>query len=293
MRVARPHPRARAGAEDGDGLPAARALPHRRDARHVHARRLHDRRRRDHLAGVPARRRRRRRASAAASTSPPRSRPTSPLGDAGAAVRRELPVDLRRRRQRDRAVGQDGARPATASSSTYPLRGFDDSFLNTTTYGLAARAKGYGSPRAVWQALSRRPDLAVVDALAAPRRVNWNFGVAARAAPARLLHRGRRLRPGRASSSATRAPAHQDADGDRRAGRHASRSRWPACGPRTRPRRRSSARAPCRPSTTCASRPASTPTRAARRLERAFLENGMEAKSVRSALHEALGASYT
>ena len=51
--------------------------------------------------------------------------------------------------------------------------------------------------------------------------------------------------------------------------------------------------APCRPSSTCASRPASTPDAAARRLERAFLENGMEAKSVRSTLHEALGASYT
>jgi putative ABC transport system permease protein len=35
------------------------------------------------------------------------------------------------------------------------------------------------------------------------------------------------------------------------------------------------------------------PNAAARRLERAFLENGMEATSVRSALHDALGASYT
>ena len=57
------------------------------------------------------------------------------------------------------------------------MRGFDDSFLNTTTYALAARANGYASPRAVWQALSQHPDLAVVDALAAPRRDKWGFGV--------------------------------------------------------------------------------------------------------------------
>ena len=35
------------------------------------------------------------------------------------------------------------------------------------------------------------------------------------------------------------------------------------------------------------------PDAAARELERAFLENGMEAESVRSVLDEATGASYT
>ena len=89
---------------------------------------------------------------------------------------------------------------------TYPLRGFDDSFLEHDDVRPAARAKGYDSPRAVWQALSRRPDLAVVDALAAPRRDNWGFGVA----PDLRLH-GFFIEDGRSirspSWSATRAPA--------------------------------------------------------------------------------------
>ena len=42
---ARPHPPARAGAEDVDRVPAREPVPHRRHARDVHARRLHARRR--------------------------------------------------------------------------------------------------------------------------------------------------------------------------------------------------------------------------------------------------------
>ena len=38
---------------------------------------------------------------------------------------------------------------------------------------VAARATGYGSNAAVWQALRDRPNLAVVDQFAVPRRENW------------------------------------------------------------------------------------------------------------------------
>jgi putative ABC transport system permease protein len=59
----------------------------------------------------------------------------------------------------------------------YAVRGLDDAFLETTTYGLAARARGYDSAAAVWRALRDRPGLAVVDAYAVPRRQNYMFGV--------------------------------------------------------------------------------------------------------------------
>lgn len=58
----------------------------------------------------------------------------------------------------------------------YPLQGLDDTFLRTTTYGLAARATGYADDAAVWAALRADPTLAVVDAFSVPRRQNFSFG---------------------------------------------------------------------------------------------------------------------
>ncbi|HEU4947292.1 MAG TPA: FtsX-like permease family protein [Kribbella sp.] len=55
----------------------------------------------------------------------------------------------------------------------YVLRGLDDSFTQTTTYGFATRAAGYDSDRDVWEALAANPGLAVVDAFSVPRRANW------------------------------------------------------------------------------------------------------------------------
>jgi putative ABC transport system permease protein len=59
----------------------------------------------------------------------------------------------------------------------YIVRGLDDGFLETNTYGFAARADGYNSDRAVWQALGHHPGLAVVDAFSVPRRANWGSAV--------------------------------------------------------------------------------------------------------------------
>ena len=171
----RAHPRARAGAEDGDGLSAAGALPHRRDAGDVHARGVHDRRRCDHVAARSCARSTTSTPSAAGSTSRPRWRPrarcSTPAPPSGARSR--PPSRSSRTRPSYRL---EWRRRGAGKLVEYPLRGFDDSFLNTTTFDLAATAKGYGSPHDVWQALSRHADLAVVDALAAPRRSNWNFG---------------------------------------------------------------------------------------------------------------------
>jgi putative ABC transport system permease protein len=60
----------------------------------------------------------------------------------------------------------------------YPVRGLDDAFLGHTTFGLGAIAHGYGSAHAVWQAMARRPGLAVVDSFVVPRRDNFNFNAA-------------------------------------------------------------------------------------------------------------------
>jgi putative ABC transport system permease protein len=58
----------------------------------------------------------------------------------------------------------------------YPLRGFDNAFLQNTTYGMSALARGYDSAPEIWRALAQKPGLAVVDAIVAPRRDNWNAG---------------------------------------------------------------------------------------------------------------------
>jgi putative ABC transport system permease protein len=62
-------------------------------------------------------------------------------------------------------------------AESYVARGLDRPFLDHTTFGLGAIARGYGSAHAVWHALATRPGLAVVDATVAPRRDNFNFAL--------------------------------------------------------------------------------------------------------------------
>jgi putative ABC transport system permease protein len=62
-------------------------------------------------------------------------------------------------------------------AESYVARGLDRSFLENTTFGLGAVARGYGSADEVWDAIATRPGLAVVDGMVAPRRDNWNMGV--------------------------------------------------------------------------------------------------------------------
>jgi putative ABC transport system permease protein len=64
----------------------------------------------------------------------------------------------------------------TATTASYPVRGFDPAFLAHTTYDFSAIARGYGSADNVWRALAQREDVAVVDPFAAPRRAQWGFG---------------------------------------------------------------------------------------------------------------------
>jgi len=60
-----------------------------------------------------------------------------------------------------------------ATPESYVVHGVDSAFLTHTTYGLAARARGYGSPAAVWRALREDRGLAVVDQYVVPRKANW------------------------------------------------------------------------------------------------------------------------
>ncbi len=217
--------------------------------------------------------------------------PTSPLGDPRAAVMREVPSTFEVVAS-ETVLSAKMAQAGDRGLATYPLRGFDDSFLNTTTYGLAARAKGYDSPRAVWQALSRGPNLAVIDALAAPRRDKWGFGVAAD-----LRLHGFFLEDGtfdpvpvvvqdpRTGNTLTVTVIGVLADTvpiDKAGLWTSQQTALTIAGTRATPTVHHLTVAP-----------GVAPDEAARRLERAFLENGVEAESVESVLHDITGASYT
>jgi putative ABC transport system permease protein len=64
----------------------------------------------------------------------------------------------------------------SAKPESYVVHGVDAAFLDHTTYRFAATARGYDSPAAVWRALREHRGLAVVDQFVVPRRQNWNFG---------------------------------------------------------------------------------------------------------------------
>ena len=66
---------------------------------------------------------------------------------------------------------QTGAHASTFEN--YPVRGVDSAFAKHTTYLLAAHARGYPAP---WRALATEPGLAIVDGFVAPRRDNWSAG---------------------------------------------------------------------------------------------------------------------
>jgi putative ABC transport system permease protein len=63
-----------------------------------------------------------------------------------------------------------------STAEAYVVHGADAVFLGNTTYGLAARARGYESSEAVWRAVREHRGLAVVDQFVVPRRSSFNFG---------------------------------------------------------------------------------------------------------------------
>ena len=196
-------------------------------------------------------------------------------GDSRCRVRR---TGDSRRRERVRRAGEGAAAGPGREQGLSAFAGFDSAFLTTTTYEFAALAKGYDTPRDVWHAMARRTDLAIVDQFAAPRRSTVGLRPAAGVPAHGLLHRGRDVRAGprrRARPAVgTDARAHRRRRALRhRAAGHAGHLDFAAHG-------RTLFGGRATPTTFHLQLGAGRRSRrAARRLERAFLANGMEAKS--------------
>jgi putative ABC transport system permease protein len=103
----------------------------------------------------------------------------SPVGDMAGALERRPSLAGRIDGVASQSVLPAKARQrgTAAKEGSYPVYGFDDTFMNSTTYGFAVTARGYESDRDVWQAMRTTPGLAVVDAMVVPRRENFNFAV--------------------------------------------------------------------------------------------------------------------
>src|SRR5215207_3066361 len=107
--------------------------------------------------------------------------PTNPVVGMGAAIRRAPGLDPAQftvvsEQSFLAAKARQVGRYETKQFEDYGLRGLDEAFLRNTTFGFAAKARGYGSAQAVWRAIAEQPGLAVVDAIVAPRRDNWGVG---------------------------------------------------------------------------------------------------------------------
>jgi putative ABC transport system permease protein len=59
--------------------------------------------------------------------------------------------------------------------ASYLVHGLDATFLQHTTYGMAAIARGYTTAASVWRAVDAHPGLAVIDSLVVPRKTVFNF----------------------------------------------------------------------------------------------------------------------
>jgi putative ABC transport system permease protein len=220
--------------------------------------------------------------------------PAAPIRDMHAALRRTPGIDP----ADFKVVSSQSSLPVKARQGgavkpeDYLVRGVDAAFLAHTTYGLAARAKGYPSARAVWRALDRQPGLAVVDATVVPRRSTFAGAVVPKFrlhgfyledktfAPIKVDVRdpqtGKRLRLTVVGVLAETAP--QDMTGIFAS----QRTLASAFADRVQPT-----------SYLFKLRHGVDPKATARKLESAFLANGMQADALSKLLHDAVGASLT
>jgi putative ABC transport system permease protein len=191
------------------------------------------------------------------------------------------------------AVVPGEARQAgTRSFASYPVRGFDRPWLAHTQYGLAAYARGYDTPREVWDAIGRKLDLAVVDPFTVPRHSNWNF-----APPPDFRLSGffledkvfdpvpvevRDPRTGTTRTLTVIGVLSDTVPQDMPGIWTSDETATAVFGSRAALTIHHIALAP-----------GVDPEETARALERTFLASGMEAKSARDRLHETIGPSYT
>lgn len=198
------------------------------------------------------------------------------------------------------AVGSQSFLPVQARqpgtgrpAEPYPLRGLDATFLRRTTFPLGAIANGYGSSRAVWNALARRRGLAVVDAFVVPRRDQFGF----QAAPADFRVSGFWFDDGRFDPVplVVRDPQTGRATRLTVIGVLSDSAPLEMLGISTSQATAASA-FPGRALPTIhyvKVRPGADAGRVADRLESAFLDAGMEAEPIADVLDEAVGASLT
>jgi putative ABC transport system permease protein len=224
------------------------------------------------------------------------SSPAAPIDNMRAAIARAPSVH-----PRDfMVVASQSLLPADARQlgtgrpyESYPLRGFDRAFLGHTTYRMGAIARGYGSSRAVWDAIAAHRGLAVVDSLIVPRRQNFNFNAVPSKfkvtgfeledktfAPIPLLVRdpqtGRRVRLTVIGVLSDTVPIEM-------AGIWTSQATAAAAFPgRVRPT-----------SHYFALRPGVDAKATAKRIESAFLRSGMQAESIKKVMDDAVRSSLT
>jgi putative ABC transport system permease protein len=219
--------------------------------------------------------------------------PIDDMADAVAATPAARPQDYEAIASQSLLPAQ-ARQPGTArGAEAYPVRGLDDAFLRRTTFGMGALARGYDSPREVWDAISSRPGMAVVDSFVVQRRDQFGFN--AQAADFRLTgfyfedgafdpvpvvvrdpQTGRRTRLTVIGVLPDTAPLEM-------LGISTSQATLADAFPgRVRPTIHYFATAP-----------GVDPDAAADRIEAAFLRNGMEAESIEDVMDDAVGASLT
>ena len=220
----------------------------------------------------------------------------APIGDMRAAIARTPAA----RPQDVETVASMSLLPADALQlgtgrrfEDYAVRGLDDAFLDRTTFQLGAIARGYGSSRAVWDALAREPGLAVVDALVVDRRDQFGFN----AAPSDFRVTGFYFDEGAFDPVRVRV---RDPQTGRRVtltivGVLSDSAPLDMAGLSTSQQTLASA-FPGRVEPTIHYvdlQPGADADAAADRLESAFLANGTEAESIESIMEDAVGASLT
>ena len=221
--------------------------------------------------------------------------PTASVADMPAALRQARgidPADFRVVSAQSFLPVKAHQAGAPGGAEDYVVRGLDGAFLTHTTYGLAARAKGFASDAAVWRAVNDHPGLAVVDPLVVQRRSNFNFG-----APPDFQLRGFYLEDRRF------APVPVDVR-DPQTGRHV---RLKVIGVLTDTAPLEMAGISTSQSTLAATfgdrvdptvylfalRPGVDAKATAKQLESAFLANGMQADALATLLHDAVAGSLT
>jgi putative ABC transport system permease protein len=223
------------------------------------------------------------------------SSPAQPIVNMPAAVARTPGLD----RRDFTVISSESSLPVKArqlgvgaSEEDYVVNGADDAFLSHTTYQLATRAHGYGSSREVWNALRTHRNLAVVDQFVVPRRANWNFGVVPDFKLQGFYLEDQGFDPVRVSVrdqqtdkrlTLTVIGVLSDSAPEFMGGIWTSqRSLAPVFGGRVLPTIH-----------LFALQPGIDPKATAKRLEATFLQNGMEADSLKEMLHDQVAASVT